>query len=251
MPTQDCHLSVTFANFTMPAMRILVVEDDLAIAGQIGRGLATHGHHTTHAATGKEALAACNSGQYDAMVLDRMLPDINGLTVIHELRVADRLPPVLMLSALGSVGDRVDGLVGGADDYLTKPFDMSELTARLVALRRRSDRAEGRSVGDDTIDLVVGRLQLDAASHRVVLGTEAIGLNRKQFSLLVFLMRRPDQLVTRAMLLEGVWGYAFDPATNIVESNLSRLRGRLQMLVCDPIETRRGEGYLLRSDKCT
>lgn len=232
-------------------MKILVVEDDPAIAGQIGRGLAAQGHDISHAATGTAALGACNSKLYDAMVLDRMLPDISGLAVIEQLRATGRLPPVLMLSALGSVQDRVDGLVAGADDYLAKPFDMSELTARLIALQRRNERGnDERNGGSNAISLSVGRLRLDAAGHRVMLGAEALGLNRKQFSLLAFLMRRPDQLVTRAMLLEGVWGYNFDPATNIVESNLSRLRGRLQVLGCDPVETRRGEGYVLQSAKC-
>ncbi len=230
----------------MGAMKVLVVEDDPSIAGQIARGLALRGLTTGFAATGAAACAAFDEDHYDAMVLDRLLPDMGGLAVLTHLREAGRLPPVLMLSALGSVQDRIDGLLAGADDYLAKPFDMDELSARLIAICRRPARAAPAEDGA----LVVGRLRLDATRHRAMLGEAAIELNRKQFSLLATLMRQTDQVVTRAMLLETVWGYAFDPATNIVESNLSRLRNRLQALGCEAIETRRGEGYVLVSAKC-
>jgi two-component system OmpR family response regulator len=230
----------------MGAIKILVVEDDPAIAGQISSGLLACGYDTGLAANGRAALDACDEAVFDAIVLDRMLPDMTGVDVLDALRRAGRAAPVLMLSALGSVQDRVDGLVAGADDYLVKPFDMAELNARLVAICRRAPRVGS----EDTNDLAVGPLRLDPASHRVLLGSEAIELNRKQFSLLAYLMRHADRIVTRSMLIENVWGYSFDPATNIVESNLSRLRSRLQMLGCDPIETRRGEGYMLRSALC-
>lgn len=242
----------------MDAIRILVVEDDPTIAGQIHGGLTARGYDTGMAATGRAALEACRTGAFDAIVLDRMLPDANGLKLLGDLRQAARrggrrqMPPVLMLSALGSVEDRIEGLEAGADDYLVKPFDMNELSARLTAICRRNGHDQGPD--KDGGDLAVGRLRLDAASHRVLLGhgaaTTAIDLNRKQFSLLAYLMRHADRVVTRTMLIENVWGYTFDPATNIVESNLSRLRTRLQALGCDPIETRRGEGYVLRSDQC-
>jgi len=232
----------------MLAMRILVVEDDPVIAGAICHSLKDCGHSAQSAANGSDAIAACRDGGIDALVLDRMLPDMSGLDVMARLSAEGSLPPVLMLSALASVQDRVEGLRAGADDYLAKPFDTGELDARLVALMRRGQRL--RSASEDSGDLVVGRLRLDSAGHRAYLGQTSIELNRKQFSLLAFLMRNSDRLVTRAMLLEHVWGYAFDPATNIVESNLSRLRGRLQALGCDAVETLRGEGYCLRSAKC-
>lgn len=232
----------------MNAIRILVVEDDPAIAGQISRGLIACGYATGWAGDGQSALDACNRDAFDAIVLDRMLPDMSGVDVLGALRRAGRAAPVLMLSALGSVQDRVDGLVAGADDYLAKPFDMIELSARVAAICRRAPRAG--AVPEDGGDVAIGRLRLDAASHRVLLGDKAIDLNRKQFSLMVYMMRHADRVVTRGMLIENVWGYAFDPATNIVESNLSRLRARLQMLGCDPIETRRGEGYMFRSILC-
>ncbi|MDE1915602.1 MAG: response regulator transcription factor [Sphingomonadales bacterium] len=229
-------------------MRVLVVEDDLAIAGQICHGLMARGYATDRAHSAQAAFDACHRTQFDAIVLDRMLPDTPGIALLGRLRAESHRPAVLMLSALGSVQDRIDGLEAGADDYLTKPFDMAELSARLVAICRRGGRNE--SAGEDGGDIAVGRLRLDAASHCASLGEEAIELNRKQFSLLAYLMRNADRVVTRAMLLENVWGYSFDPATNIVESNLSRLRTRLAGLGCDPIETKRGEGYTLRSDQC-
>jgi two-component system OmpR family response regulator len=179
------------------------------------------------------------------MVLDRMLPDISGIDVLTRLRQSGHMPPVLMLSALGSVQDRIEGLTAGADDYLTKPFDTAELHARLEAICRRGNVAQPAHD-----DLTVGRLRLNNAAHSVFLGDARIDLNRKQFSMLAYLMRNADRVVTRAMLLENVWGYAFDPATNIVESNMSRLRSRLQALGSDAVETLRGEGYVLNSARC-
>lgn len=231
---------------------VLVVEDDPVIAGVICRSLAAWGHQPLHALTGREALAHGQQGAIEAIILDRMLPDIGGIEILSQLRAGGCHAPVLMLSALGSVQDRVEGLRAGADDYLTKPFDDSELEARLTAICRRNQRTgEDLAPGDLAHgDLGVGRLRLDNAAHRAFLGEASIDLNRKQFSMLAFLMRHADRVVTRAMLLENVWGYAFDPATNIVESNMSRLRGRLQALGCDAVETLRGEGYVLRSAKC-
>lgn len=234
----------------MGAIRVLVVEDDPAIAGQICHGLNARGYHTDLAATGRAAFDACRNGTFDAIVLDRMLPDTHGVALLGDLRATGPVPAVLMLSALGSVEDRVEGLVAGADDYLAKPFDMSELSARLDAICRRGARSSVRNDGAENGAIAVGRLRLDTASHRISFGDEAIELNRKQFSLMAYLMRHADKVVTRGMLIENVWAYTFDPATNIVESNLSRLRTRLQVLGCDPIETRRGEGYVLRADLC-
>jgi two-component system OmpR family response regulator len=234
----------------MNAIKVLVVEDDPTIAGQICHGLSARGYDTDLAMTGQAAFDACGAHAFDAIILDRMLPDTHGVALLGRLRARGHTPAVLMLSALGSVQDRVEGLEAGADDYLPKPFDMTELNARLVAICRRGARVGAGAPGAESGDIAVGRLRLEAASHRVLLGEEGIELNRKQFSLLAYLMRHADKVVTRAMLIENVWSYSFDPATNIVESNLSRLRGRLQALGCDPIETRRGEGYMLRTDQC-
>ena len=225
-------------------MRFLIVEDDPVIAEHLMAGLSGHGHDTTWTQTGSEAILALDRRRHDAVVLDRLLPDINGLSVIDHLRGQGNNVPVLMLSALGSVKDRIEGLQVGADDYLAKPFDTGELVARLSAIVRRTQpRAEGSR-------LEVGRLQLDPSSHRALYRDAGVTLNRKQYSLLAHLMRNADRLVTRSMLLEGVWAYSFSPTTNIVESNMSRLRTALLSLDCDPIETHRGVGYVLRSERC-
>lgn len=227
-------------------MRYLVVEDDPVIADHLARGLAGLSHEVDRAATGAAALAALGTVAYDGVVLDRMLPDIGGLELLARLQAAEASPPpVLMLSALGAVKDRIDGLQAGADDYLTKPFDLAELVARLDAIARRSSGPGGGNGG-----LSVGRLRLDPTSHSARFAEAELRLNRKLFSLLAHLMRHADRLVTRDMLLEHVWGYTFVPSANIVESNMSRLRAGLQTIACDPVETVRGQGYVLRSDLC-
>jgi two-component system, OmpR family, response regulator len=174
-----------------------------------------------------------------------MLPDLTGTGLLDHLRAQGPLPPVLMLSALGSSSDKVEGLNAGADDYLAKPYDIGELNARLAALVRR-----GPPVHSDVISLSIGQLRLDGANHKVRFGARQGHLNRIEFSLLLFLMRHADRLVTRAMLFEGVWSHSFQPVPNLVDSNISRLRRRLLELGCDPIVTRRGEGYVLLSEPC-
>jgi two-component system OmpR family response regulator len=222
----------------------LVVEDDPVIAGHILAGLEGRGHDAMLARNGSEAILAIERHSHDAIVLDRLLPDINGLSVISHVRQEGSQVPILMLSALGSVKDRVEGLEVGADDYLAKPFDIDELVARLSAIvRRTAPRPDGA-------DLTIGQLRLDASSHRALYRDASAMLNRKQYSLLAYLMRNADRLVTRSMLLEAVWAYSFSPATNIVESNMSRLRSTLQGIGCDPIETHRGAGYVLRPERC-
>ncbi|MBU6267924.1 MAG: response regulator transcription factor [Sphingomonadales bacterium] len=231
-------------------MKVLVVEDDPEIAGHLGRGLAALGHDTDVALSGAAAISACAAASFDAIVLDRMLPDISGIAVMQHLRRStESQAPIVFLSALASVEDRIEGLMAGADDYLTKPFELAELNARISAVVRRGKHApaDGEKRGND---LVVGRLSLDPAGHRACFAGEDVALGRKEYSLLAFLMRHSDRVVTRAMLLEGVWNYGFQPTTNIVESNLSRLRTSLGYLGIDPIETRRGSGYVLRSDRC-
>ncbi len=225
-------------------MHLLVVEDDPVIADHIVSGLSSFGHSATLARTGSEAIRALADQSHDAVVLDRMLPDTDGVSIMRQMRAGHGEVPVLMLSALGSVKHRIEGLQVGADDYLAKPFDVDELAARLQAIvRRGSSRPE--STG-----LAVGMLRLDPSSHRAIFRDGAVMLNRKQYSLLAHLMRHADRLVTRSMLLECVWSYSFSPSTNIIESNMSRLRTALQEVACDPIETQRGAGYVLRSDRC-
>lgn len=226
-------------------MQLLLVEDDMLIAQELTGSLRALGHDCVHCATGVGAIGAFAQGGFDAIILDRMLPDLTGTGLLHHLRAQGPVPPVLMLSALGSSRDKVEGLNAGADDYLAKPYDISELNARLTALVRR-----GPQVHSDVISLSIGQLRLDGAHHKVRFGPRSEHLNRVEFSLLLFLMRYADRLVTRAMLLEGVWSYSFQPATNLVDSNISRLRRRLLDLGCDPIVTRRGEGYVLLSDQC-
>jgi two-component system OmpR family response regulator len=227
-------------------MQFLVVEDDPVIARHIATGLRALDYGASWVECGSAAVSAFDSASYDAIVLDRMLPDISGIDLLKALRRREHFPPVLMLSALGTVQDRIEGLEAGADDYLTKPFEMAELVARLNAIARRTAPPRGA----DASQLSVGGLSLDPSSHSACREGNAVQLNRKLYSLLAHMMRHPDRVVTRNMLLEHVWGYSFAPTTNIVESNMSRLRGRLQELGCDPIETLRGSGYILRSQRC-
>jgi two-component system OmpR family response regulator len=226
-------------------VHLLVVEDDPVIADHIVSGLGQFGHSSTLARTGMEALRTFADRPHDAVILDRMLPDIDGVSVLKGMRGGHGTVPVLMLSALGSVKHRIEGLQIGADDYLAKPFDIDELAARLHAIVRRG------AARPDGVGLEVGMLRLDPSSHRAVYRDGAIVLNRKQYSLLAHLMRNADRLVTRSMLLECVWSYSFSPSTNIIESNMSRLRTALQEIACDPIETQRGAGYVLRSERCS
>ncbi|MEO0032298.1 MAG: hypothetical protein RIS94_2056 [Pseudomonadota bacterium] len=228
-------------------MHLLVVEDDPVIAGHILGGLAAVGRSADHAGCGADALTRFKAQRYDAVVLDRLLPDVEGTALLEMMRrCTDAMPPVLVLSALGSLADRIEGLEAGADDYLVKPFAVAELVARLNAITRRGPSARG----DDAAQLAVGALALDPSSHSAGYRTRRLQLNRKLYSLLAHMMRHADRVVTRDMLLEHVWGYSFAPSTNIVESNMSRLRARLQDLGIDPIETVRGSGYILRSQGC-
>lgn len=226
-------------------MQLLLVEDDLLIARELTESLGALGHDCVHCATGTGAIGTFAHGSFDAIILYRMLPDLTGTGLLDHLRAQGPLPPVLMLSALGGPRDKIEGLNAGADDYLAKPYDIGELNARLAALVRR-----GAQVHSDVISLSIGQLRLDGAHHKIRFGARQGHLNRIEFSLLLFMMRHADKLVTRAMLLEGVWSYTFQPATNLVDSNISRLRRRLLDLGCDPIVTRRGEGYILLRAQC-
>jgi two-component system, OmpR family, response regulator len=222
-------------------MQILVVEDDPALGAFVAGGLASIFTGITLVQDGRSAVDAALAQGFDVIVLDRMLPELDGMGVLRELRAARNRTPVLMLTALGSLDDRIDGLEAGADDYLVKPFAIGELIARLNALGRR------RPAGAQPETMRAGDIELDLVSHRVRRGKRVIPLQRREFGLLTELVRNADRAVTRTMLLERVWNYNFDPRTNIVETHISRLRAKLnEGGETDPIVTVRGGGYMIR-----
>jgi two-component system, OmpR family, response regulator len=224
-------------------VKLLIVEDNDYIGTHILRELNQRGHATEMVGSAEAGLASLASGNFDAVVLDRMLPGIDGIEMLQRMRMQRNDAPVLMLSALGALDDRIDGLQAGADDYMVKPFSADELEARLHAIYRRAQQ----NLPEEK--LRVGQLVLDLATHRAKHGEQILYLNKKEFGLLAQLVRNVDQVTTRRMLIEAVWGYSFDPDTNIVESNMSRLRSKLRLDAgIDPVETVRSEGYILRSD---
>jgi two-component system OmpR family response regulator len=223
-------------------VRILVIEDDQDVASFIRNGLVQAGCNVDHAGNGRDGLFLATTEKYDVLVVDRMLPGVDGLTVIRTLRASSNTTPVLILSALGEVDDRVKGLKAGGDDYLVKPFAFSELAARLDALARRAHAA---AETEPTV-LAVGDLELDRLRREVRRGGEAIDLQPREFQLLEFLMRHAGQVVTRTMLLEGVWDYHFDPQTNVIDVHVSRLRAKIDRGFDKPLlHTVRGAGYRL------
>ena len=225
-----------------PMMKILVVEDDSQTAAYIARGLREKGHVVDLAENGRDGLFLATEAHHDVLVVDRMLPGMDGLSIVKALRAAQITTPVLFLTTLGNIDDRVEGLEAGADDYLVKPFAFSELNARINALARRPIHS-----ADETA-LMVGDLELDFLKRVVQRGGRKIELQPQEFRLLEFLMRHVDQVVTRTMLLENVWDFHFDPQTNIVETNISRLRSKVDKgFDNELIHTIRGAGYALRS----
>ena len=225
-------------------MRVLVVEDDREVAAYVLKGLREAGHLAEHAENGRDGLFMASSEPFDAIVLDRMLPGgIDGLHVLETLRAQENDTPVLFLSALTQVDDRVRGLKAGGDDYLSKPFAFSELLARVEALARRR-----RNAGPET-RLMVGDLEMDLLSRAVRRQGQKIDLQPREFRLLEYLMRHADQVVTRTMLLEGVWDYHFDPQTNVIDVHVSRLRQKIDKPFDQPlIHTVRSAGYMLRAN---
>jgi two-component system OmpR family response regulator len=223
-------------------VRILVVEDDEVMREYLRKGLTEASHAVDVSGDGKDGLFLATTETYDLIVLDRMLPGIDGLTVLRTLRASENQTPVMVLSALGEVDDRVMGLRAGGDDYLTKPFAFAELLARAEALMRRP---RGESV--DT-RLKVSDLEVDLLARTVTRGQTSIDLQPREFSLLEYLMRHAGQVVTRTMLLEGVWGYHFDPQTNVIDVHISRLRSKVDRDFETPLlHTVRGAGYRLGS----
>ena len=225
-------------------MRILLVEDDPTVGGFVSKGLREAGHVVERADNGKDGLFLAVSEAFDAIVLDRMLPGgIDGLRILEMLRSQNNTTPVLLLSALAEVEERVAGLKAGGDDYLTKPFAFSELLARIEALSRR-----GRSDAPQT-KLLVGDLEMDLLSRGVKRAGQKIDLQPREFRLLEYLMRHAGQVVTRTMLLEGVWDYHFDPQTNVIDVHVSRLRHKIDKPYPSAmIHTVRNAGYMLRAD---
>jgi len=223
------------------AMKILIIEDDRESAAYLVKGLRESGYVVDHAPDGREGLFLGSAGGYDVLIVDRMLPGMDGLAVIGALRAADVRTPVLILSALGAVDDRVKGLRAGGDDYLVKPFAFSELLARLEALLRR-----GGSSAVQT-KLKVDDLEMDLLSRTVKRGNQTIDLLPREFRLLEYLMRHAGQVVTRTMLLEHVWDYHFDPQTNVIDVHISRLRQKVDKGFPHALlQTVRGAGYSLR-----
>ncbi len=225
-------------------MRILVVEDDKDVAGFVVKGLKEAGHVVEHAGNGRDGLFLAASEAFDAIVLDRMLPGgVDGLRLLETLRAQHNQTPVLFLSAMAQVDDRVRGLQAGGDDYLTKPFAFAELLARVEALARR-----GKGDGPTT-KLLTGDLEMDLLSRMVRRAGQKIDLQPREFRLLEYLMRHTGQVVTRTMLLEGVWDYHFDPQTNVIDVHVSRLRQKIDKPFGSAlIHTVRNAGYMLRAD---
>ncbi|MFA5962706.1 MAG: response regulator transcription factor [Sphingomonas sp.] len=221
-------------------LKLLVAEDDAETRAYVERGLRELGHAVTTAADGRDALFLATGEAFDAVVLDRMLPVIDGMTVLKSLRAAGIATPVLMLTALARVEDRVEGLEAGADDYLVKPFAFSELTARLNALARRPAGVSAETV------LRAGAVEMNLLKREVRRAGQRIELQPREFALLEELMRNAGRIVTRTMLLERVWDFHFDPKTNIVETHVSRLRSKLNAgFGDDVIHTVRGAGYMI------
>jgi two-component system OmpR family response regulator len=221
--------------------KILLVEDDLETASYLSRGLAEEGHSVEHVVEGRDGLFRATDGSFDLVILDRMVPGLDGLSLLKAMRAAQVETPVLILSALASVTDRIEGLENGSDDYLVKPFSFGELLARVNALLRRG---EGRGAPD--LRIVVGDLEIDPLSRIVRRAARVIDLKPREYRLLEYLARNEGRVVTRTMLLEQVWDYHFDPGTNVIDVHVSRLRRKLEDGFERPIlHTVRGAGYRL------
>ncbi|KMO10866.1 response regulator transcription factor [Methylobacterium platani] len=225
-------------------MRLLIIEDDREASAYLSKAFREAGHVADTADDGLDGYALAREGAYDVLVVDRMLPKLDGLSLIRSLREQGVETPVLILSALGQVDDRVKGLKAGGDDYLPKPYAFSELMARIEVLARR----RGGGGGAETTSYRVGDLELDRLSHRVVRSGQEIPLQPREFRLLEYLMRHAGQVVTRTMLLEHVWDYHFDPQTNVIDVHVSRLRAKVDKGFERPmIHTVRGAGYMVRA----
>jgi two-component system OmpR family response regulator len=237
----DDGLFETFLGDETARVRILLIEDDAETAGYVRQGLTESGHAVTLSGDGRDGLFQAVGGEWDLIIVDRMLPGLDGLALVRTLRAGGNVTPVLFLTTLGGIDDRVNGLNAGADDYLVKPFAFSELAARVSALGRRPRRTAPETT------LRVADLELDLLARSVARGGRPIELQPREFRLLECLMRHAGEVVTRTMLLEQVWDFHFDPHTNVVESHISRLRGKIDRgHEVSLIQTVRGSGYSLR-----
>ncbi len=224
-------------------MRALLIEDDSTVCSYITKGLKEQGYFVDMANDGQEGLNKANSEAYDVMVIDRMLPNLDGLSILKSVRAAGNNTPVIVLSALGEVDDRVKGLKAGGDDYLVKPFAFSELMARIEAVVRRTEFSK-----EIVTELSVGDLYMDLLSRKVTRTGQKIDLQSREFKLLEYLVRNQGQVVTRTMLLENVWNYHFDPQTNVIDVHISRLRSKIDKDFDSPlIRTVRGAGYIIEA----
>jgi DNA-binding response OmpR family regulator len=229
-------------------MRVLVIEDDIKIQEFVSRGLRQEGHTVDTASTGPEGLTLWEAHRYDAVVLDIMLPGADGLSVLKHMRNTGDPTPVLVLSAKVAVDDRVSGLQSGADDYLTKPFSFTELSARLQAITRRT--AAPAQKGKNATSLVIGDLHIDLLRRTVTRGDKKIDLQPREFALLELLMRNPNRPLTKTLILERIWDYNLDPQTNIVDVLVCRLRNKIDAGFDKKlIHTLRGVGYVFRADQ--
>ena len=226
-------------------MKILIVEDDLTVAEYINKGLKESGHTPDLANDGKQGLFLATTEEYDVIILDRMLPHVDGITLLNTIRATGNNTPTLILSAKNKVEDKVKGLRSGADDYMTKPFAFEELLARIEILAARQS-----SSTPTLTEIVLGELKLDLINRRVTRNDTVIDLQSKEFKLLEYLLKNKGKIVTRTMLLEKVWEYNFDPQTNVIDVHISRLRNKIDKGFNYPIiETIRGAGYLVSEPK--
>ena len=223
-------------------MKLLVIEDDKTTGGYICDGLREEGHSVDLFTSGSEGLIQASIGQYDVMIVDRMLPGIDGISLVKTLRGTKNNTPVLFLTSLGGVDDRIEGLNAGGDDYLVKPFAFGELSARIAALGRRPQ------IQDEPVVLKVADLEMNLLSRKVTRAGQAIDLLPREFALLEHLLRRKGRVQTRTMLMEAVWDIHYDPMTNVVDTHISRLRGKVDKpFERELIETVRGSGYRIDS----
>ena len=222
-------------------MKLLLIEDDATLAEYVANGLRENGHVVDVCRDGKDGLYAAAEQAHDVIILDRMLPGVDGMTILQTIRATDNSVPVLIVTALGEIDDRVEGLRKGGDDYLSKPFSLQELVARVEALGRRQNRGQAQE------RLVGAGVEMDLLRRQVRVHGEEVRLTTREFQILEMLLRNAGRVVTRNMLLEGVWDYRFDPQTNIVDQHVSRLRQKLgDGVAADAIETVRGIGYRVR-----
>ncbi|MDX2073308.1 MAG: response regulator transcription factor [Alphaproteobacteria bacterium] len=221
-------------------MKILLIEDDAEAAQYLLKGLREQGHVLDHAAQGKDGLFMATTEKYDAMIIDRMIPEVDGLTIVQTLRASNNETPIILLTALDKVDEKVKGLKAGADDYLAKPYSFTELLARLETITRRKPGEKAQT------KLTCGDLEMDLLTRTVTRGGKDIELQAREFALLEYLLRNSGQVVTRTMLLEHVWDYNFDPQTNVIDVHISRLRQKIDKgFDKSLIQTLRGAGYKL------